>query len=109
MAKNKRAGANRNHTQNSFLLYWMHQGLSKLKNQLRKSAILQFFSSYNDMEAYASDSLLVRGCRRVKNAIHKRFAKKPRRELGTETLSPNEVGIFSPATLPRSVSSGLRE
>ena len=109
MAKNKRAGANRNHTQNSFLLYWMHQGLSKLKNQLRKSAILQFFSSYNDMEAYASDSLLVRGCRRVKNAIHKRFAKKPRRELGTETLSPNEVGIFSPATLPRSIKNRIGE
>ena len=109
MSKNKRSGTKTGHSQNSLLLYWMHQGLTKLKNQLKKSAILQFFSSYDDMESYAADSLLVRGCRRVKNAVRKKFAKKPRRELGTETLSPNEVGIFAPATLPRSIKNRIGE
>ncbi|MBQ8288365.1 MAG: O-antigen ligase family protein [Clostridia bacterium] len=109
MAKNKTAGHTRDSSQSSLLLNLMHRGLSKLKNLLKKSVILQLFSSYDTIEEYAADSFLVRTCRGIKNNIRKRFAKKPRRELGTELISPNEVGIFAPSTLPRSVKNRVGE
>ncbi|MBQ8382081.1 MAG: O-antigen ligase family protein [Clostridia bacterium] len=109
MAKNKTAGQTRDASRSSMLLYLMHCGLSKLKALLKKSVILQFFSSYDEIEEYAADSFVVRTCRSIKHKIRNKFAKKPRRELGTELISPNEVGIFAPSTLPRSVKNRVGE
>lgn len=109
MAKHKSAAHTKDASQSSLLLHLLHRGLTKIKNIFAKSVILQFFSSYDRMEACASDSFIVRTCRNLKNQIRKRFAKKPRRELGTEQISPNEVGIFAPATLPRSIKNRIGE
>ncbi len=109
MAKRKSAAHTQDASHSSLLLHLLHRGLSKLKNIFAKSVILQFISSYDRMEACASDSFIVRLFRNIKNRIRKKFAKKPRRELGTEQISPNEVGIFSPATLPRSIKNRIGE
>lgn len=109
MAKRKSATRTKTASHSSLLLHLLHRGLTKLKNIFAKSVILQFLSSYDRLEECASDSMIVRFFRNLKNRIRKKFAKKPRRELGTEQISPNEVGIFAPATLPRSIKNRIGE
>ncbi len=109
MAKHKSASRPEEAKERSLLLSLMHRGLSKLKTLLKKSAILQFLTGYDQMEAYAEDSFLVRSYRSIKDKIRRKLTKKPRRELGTEQISPNEVGIFATSTLPRSVKHRISE
>lgn len=109
MAKKKPAGDYVEAPGRSMLLQLMYKGLGKLKNLLRESSILQFCSSYDRIEEYSADSFLVRTCRGLKDKFRRRLARKPRRELGTEQLSPKEVGIFVPSTLPRSFKNRLGE
>ncbi|MGM9647946.1 MAG: O-antigen ligase family protein [Eubacteriales bacterium] len=109
MAKHKSADRPYETAGRSMLLSLLDRGLSGLKDLFKKSVILQFFSSYDDMEEYAADSFLIRTFRGVKAKIRGKLVKKPRRELGTEQISPNEVGIFAPSTLPRSVKNRVGE
>ncbi len=107
MAKRKSKG--QNGTGNSAMLFWMHRGLGKLGKWFADSAVVRFLVSYDKMEEYAESSLTVGGVKQTVSNLKKKFARKPRRELGTEQITPNEVGIFSPGSLPRSVKNRISE
>lgn len=91
------------------LLTLMHRGLGKLGKWLADSSVVRFFMSYDEMEDYAASSLTVGGSGQVAKNLKKKFSKKPRRELGTETMSPKEVGIYVPGSLPRSMKNRISE
>ena len=93
----------------SALLTLMHQGLGKLGGWFADSAVIRFFVSYDEMEDYAASSMAVGGVRQVTDNLKKKFSRKPRRERGTEQISPKEVGIFAPSSLPRSLKNRISE
>lgn len=107
MAKQK--SANRSSSGKSALLTLMHRGLDKLGKALSNSAVVRFFCSYDDMEEYAASSMTVGGSQTIARNIKNKFTRKPRRELGTEQFKPDEVGIFAPGSLPRSLKNRIGE
>lgn len=106
MAKNKPA---KRSFGKSALLTLMHRGLDKLGRLLADSAVVRFFCGYDEMEEYAASSMTVGGSRTVIGNLKKKFSRKPRRELGTEQFTPQEVGIFAPGSLPRSLKNRIGE
>ena len=93
----------------SMLLTLIQQGLGKLGNRFADSSVIRFFTGYDQMEEYAESSLTVGGIQRVVETLKKKFARKPRRERGTEQITPKEVGIFVPGSLPRSLKNRVSE
>ncbi len=107
MSKNKSGGGGKSASERSWLLNLMYRGLGKIKKLCKESSILRFFSDYDRVEEYSEKSFLVKSYRSVKSKIRRKFIRMPRRELGTEQISPNEVGIYAPATLPRSFKTRI--
>lgn len=93
----------------SALLTLMYQGLEKLGRRFADSAVIRFLVSYDEMEDYASSSMAVGGVRQAVTNLKKKFSRKPRRERGTEQITPKEVGIFAPGSLPRSLKNRISE
>ena len=91
------------------LLTWIHQGLGKLGARFADSSVVRFFMGYDQMEEYAESSLTVGGVQQVVGNLKKKFARKPRKERGTEQISPKEVGIYAPGSLPRSLKNRISE
>lgn len=91
----------------STLLTLLYHGLDKLAQACSKSAIVRFFGNYDQVEEYSESSLLIGGGRNLLRGIRKKISRKPRRELGTEQISPREVGIFAPSSLPRSFKNRI--
>ena len=107
MAKNISFGKNGSEEDRGMCQTLFATGMKKLSGFFRNSAIVRFLSSYDEIEDYAKDSLIVRSVRNVHSFIRKRITRKPHRELGTEQLNQQEVGIFVPSTLHRSLKTRI--
>lgn len=107
MAKNKSLKKSGSEGEQGVFHALFSAGMKKISVFFRNSAIVRFFSSYDEVEAYASDSLIVRSVRNVYGFIRKKITRKPHRELGTEQLNQQEVGVFVPSTLHRSLKTRI--
>ncbi len=107
MAKNKTAAKGGSEVEKGVFRSLFTKGLKILGDFFRNSFIIQFLTGYDEIESYASDSLIVRSIRNVYHKIREKITRKPHRELGTEQLNQKEIGIFVPSTLPRSIKTRI--
>ena len=107
MAKNKAVPKSGTDTESGLFRAMFHQGLKKIAGVFQNSGIIHFFTNYDGAESYACDSLAVRTAQRVRQFVRKKIVRVPHRELGTEQLNKQEVGIFAPTTLHRSLKTRI--
>lgn len=93
----------------SVLLTYLEKQVARLYEAIAQSAVAQFLCSYDKLQAATEDSFFVSSVRKVRTALNKKFRKPPRRELGSESLSHDEVGIFVPTSLHKSMKTRLCE
>lgn len=107
MAKNKAATKGGADAESGLFRTLFHQGLKKLAGVFQNSCILRFISDYDGAEEYACDSLVVRSVQSVRRFVRRKIVRAPHRELGTEQLNKQEVGVFVPSTLHRSMKTRI--
>lgn len=107
MAKNKAAPKSGTDAESGLFRAMFHQGLKKIAGFFENSRIINFFTNYDGAESYARDSLAVQTTQRVRQFVRKKIVRVPHRELGTEQLNKQEVGIFVPTTLHRSLKTRI--
>lgn len=83
--------------------------VDKLYDALAQSTLARFLCGYDKLGGLANDSFFVGLAQRVRSVLKKKIRKPPRREIGSETLGHEEVGIFAPSSLHKSLKTRLSE
>ena len=107
MAKNKSAGKSNSDSEIGIFHALGIGGLKKIAGLFRNSFIVRFLSGYDQAESCAENSLTVQSARSVRNYIRKKTTRKPSRELINDQINQQEVGVFVPSTLHRSMKNRI--
>ncbi len=93
----------------SILLTWLDKHLKRLYGAVSHSVAARFLCGYDQISERVKASFFVSKAQSAVLALKKKLLRKPRRELGSESLGKDEVGIFVPSSLHKSLKTRLSE
>lgn len=93
----------------SAILGYITKQIDSMYEALTGSALAEFLCGYDRLQVRIEGSFFVSFVRRLASTLKKRIRKSPRREIGSESLGHNEVGIFVPSSLHKSLKTRLSE
>lgn len=106
MAKQTRAQKSKGQ---SVLLSCLGGWIDRIYEALAQSMLARFLCSYQSLQSLAAESFVVRSVRSLTASIKKKLQKPPRRENSSEMFRHDEVGIFVPSSLHKSLKTRLSE
>lgn len=93
----------------SVLFGQIGQKIDRLYEALSHSWFARILCGYDRLQKWGENSFFVSGVRKLFASLMKKIHKRPRREIGTEALGANEIGIFIPSSLRKSLKTRLSE